>query len=84
MAAVPSNSAAAIYNKTEGGVVVAAVNTLGTLYLIENGDTINSVSDLAGKTINSSGQGAVPEYVLNYILAQSGTENVTVNFYAGT
>lgn len=80
VAAVPSNSAAAIYNKTEGGVVVAAVNTLGTLYLIENGDTINSVSDLAGKTINSSGQGAVPEYVLNYILAQSGTENVTVNF----
>ena len=80
VAAVPSNSAAAIYNKTEGGVVVAAVNTLGTLYLLENGDTINSVSDLAGKTINSSGQGAVPEYVLNFILAQSGTEGVTVNF----
>ena len=36
VAAVPSNSAADIYNKTEGGVFVAAVNKLGTLYLLEN------------------------------------------------
>ncbi|MCJ7856286.1 ABC transporter substrate-binding protein [Lachnospiraceae bacterium NSJ-143] len=80
IAAVPSNSAAAIYNKTEGEVEVMAINTLGTLYLIENGDTINTAADLSGKTINSTGQGAVPEYVLNYLISESGAENVSVNF----
>lgn len=79
-AAVPSNVAAALYNKTEGGVQVVAINTLGTLYLIENGNSINSADDLSNKTIYSSGQGAVPEYVLNYIISSSGAENVDVKF----
>ena len=68
IAAVPTNLAAVLYSKTEGAVSIAAVNTMGVLHLIENGDTIQSISDLQGKTIYSSGQGSVPEYVLNYIL----------------
>lgn len=68
IAAVPTNLAAVLYAKTEGAISVAAVNTMGVLHLIENGDTIQSISDLEGKTIYSSGQGSVPEYVLNYIL----------------
>ena len=82
MAAVPSTRQQ-LLQQTEGGVVVAAVNTLGTLYLLENGDTINSVADLAGKTINSSGQGAVPEYVLNYILVKA-EQKMNSKLYAGT
>ena len=80
IAAVPSNAAAALYNKTEGNIEIAAVNAMGMLYYLQTGDDVNSVTDLAGKTITSSGQGAVPEYVLNYILEKSGTENVTVNY----
>lgn len=68
IAAVPTNLAAVLYAKTEGAVSVAAVNTMGVLHLIENGETIQSISDLNGKTIYSSGQGSVPEYVMNYIL----------------
>lgn len=68
IAAVPTNLAAVLYAKTEGKIQVAAVNTLGVLYVLEDGNTINSVDDLEGKTIYSSGQGAVPEYALNYIL----------------
>lgn len=72
LAAVPTNAAAALYKKTEGGVQILALNTAGVLYILEKGDTIASMADLAGKTIYSVGQGANPEYVLNYLLAENG------------
>lgn len=74
IAAVPVNLASVLWNKTEGKVQVAAVNTLGVLYILENGDTIHSISDLAGKTLYATGQGATPEYVLNYLLAANGLD----------
>lgn len=82
VAAVPTNLAAVLYNKTDGGIQMAAVNTLGVLYLLENGDTIHSLKDLEGKTILASGQGATPEYVLNYLLDAAEVENVTVEYKA--
>ncbi len=82
IAAVPTNLAATLYNKTEGNVQMAAINTLGVLYMLENGDTIQSVKDLSGKTVYSTGQGATPEYVLNYILQQNGLDNVEVEYMA--
>lgn len=72
IAAVATNVASALYNKTEGQVKVIAINTLGVLYILERGDTIHSVADLAGKTIYSPGQGANPEYALRYILTSNG------------
>lgn len=74
IAAVPANVASVLYNKLEGGVQVLAVNTLGVLYIVENGDTVQSASDLKGKTIYASGKGATPEYALNYILQQNGLD----------
>jgi len=65
---VPANLGSVLYNKTEGGVRALAVNTLGVLYICENGDTVTSVEDLKGKTIFASGKGATPEYALNFIL----------------
>ena len=72
MAALPTNAISTLYNKTEGKITVLGVNALGVLYILENGDRINSVADLEGKTILASGQGSTAEYVLNYILEQSG------------
>lgn len=69
---VPANLGSVLYNKTEGGVEVLAVNTLGVLYICENGSTVSSIDDLRGKTIYASGKGATPEYALNYILTQNG------------
>ena len=83
IAAVPTNAAAVLYNKTEGKVRILAINTLGVLHILENGETVQSVADLKGKTILATGQGANPEYVLNYILRQNGLEpgkDVTVEF----
>ena len=81
IAAAPTNLAATLYNKTSGGVQIAALNTLGVLYIVEKGDTIKSVADLAGKTIIASGQGSTPEYILNYILKANGiADKVTVTY----
>lgn len=74
IAAVPINLASVLWQKTEGGVQVAGVNTLGVLYVLENGDTIHSIADLAGKTLYATGQGATPEYVLNYLLSANGLD----------
>ncbi len=74
IAAVPANLASVLYNKTEGGVEVLAINTLGVLYIVENGESVQSVADLAGKTIYASGKGATPEYALNYILSSNGID----------
>ena len=81
IAAVPLNLAAVLYNKTEGNVVLLNLDTLGVLYIVENGNTVNSIDDLAGKTIYASGEGATPQYVLDYLLAQNGlTDKVTVKY----
>ena len=75
IACVPANLGAVLYKKTEGKIQALAVNTLGVLYLCENGDTVKSIADLKGKTIYSSGKGATPEYALNFILKSNGLEN---------
>ena len=72
IAALPTNVISTLYNKANGEIEILGVNTLGVLYILENGDTIQSVADLAGKTILASGQGSTAEYVLDYILAQNG------------
>ena len=71
-AAVPANLAAVLYNKTQGQVQLAALNTLGVLYLVESGEQIQSVEDLRGRTIYATGKGSTPEYALNYVLTQNG------------
>lgn len=83
IANVPCNLASVLYKKTEGKIAVIDINTLGVLYVVETGETINSVEDLKGKTIYSTGKGTTPEYVLNHILKQNGIDpekDVTVEF----
>ena len=83
IAAVATNLAATLYNKTDGGVTVLAVNTLGVLSLLSNGQEAATVSDLKGKTIYAPGQGANPEYILRYVLTGNGLDpdkDVTLQF----
>ena len=83
IAAVATNLAATLYNKTNGGVTVLAVNTLGVLSLLGSGQEIASIADLAGKTIYAPGQGANPEYILRYVLTGNGLDpdkDVTIRF----
>ncbi len=84
IACVPANLAAVLYNKTGGQIVTLAVNTLGVLYIVENGgETVQTVADLAGRTIVAAGKGSTPEYGLRYLLEQNGLDpdkDVTVDW----
>lgn len=72
VAAVPANLAAVLAQKTD--IQVLAVNTLGVIYIVENGNSVQSVEDLKGKTIYASGKGATPEFGLRYILEENGID----------
>jgi len=74
MACVPANLASVLYNKTEGEIVTLAVNTLGVLYIVENGNAVASMADLKGKTIVAAGKGSTPEYALRYLLAENSLD----------
>ena len=74
IACVPANMASVLYQKMEGNLVTLAVNTLGVLYVVENGESIQSMADLKGQTIVASGKGATPEYALRYLLSENGID----------
>ena len=85
MAAIPANLAATLYQKTNGGIQVMAVNTLGVLYVVEKGDSVHSFADLKGRTILSTGKGTTPEYVLRYLLTKNGLDpdkDVKIEYYS--
>ena len=83
IAAVPTNLAATLYNKTQGKVQLVALNTLGVLHIVTSDPAIQSLSDLEGKTLWATGQGSTPEYVLNYILEANGlADKVEVQYLA--
>lgn len=82
IAALPTNAAAAVYNKTQGKVQVLALNTLGVLYLVTDGSVeISSMADLAGQTVYAPAQN--PSFIFQHIVEANGVENVTIdNTYA--
>lgn len=69
---VPANVASVLYHKTDGGVSVIDINTLGVLYLVSADNTISKMEDLKGRTIYLTGMGTTPDFVLQYLLAENG------------
>ncbi|NLK28062.1 MAG: ABC transporter substrate-binding protein [Clostridiales bacterium] len=83
IAAVPCNLASVLYNNTQGKIKLAGINTLGVLYIVETGDSIQTIEDLRGKTIYSTGLGTTPQYTLNYLLSSNGIDpdkDVTIEY----
>ena len=74
IAALPANLASVLYNTTQGAVKLLAINTLGVLYIVENGESVQTLKDLYGKEIYATGSGSVPEYALNYLLSRNGID----------
>lgn len=72
IALVPANVASVLYNRTDGGIAVIDINTLGVLYVVASDDSIESFIDLKGKTLYLTGKGTTPEYVINYLLSANG------------
>jgi NitT/TauT family transport system substrate-binding protein len=74
IAAVPANLASVLFNNTGGKIKLLAINTLGVLYIVENGESIASLADLKGKTLYATGRGSTPEYALGYLLERNGID----------
>ena len=74
MACVPANLASVLYNKTEGQIVTLAITTLGVIYIVEKGETLTSLADLAGKSMVGAGKGSTPEFGLRYLLSENGID----------
>ena len=81
IALIPANLASVLYNRTEGGVRVIDINTLGVLYGVTGDESVTSLSDLSGRTVYMTGQGTTPQYAMDYILAQNGlTDQVNIEY----
>ena len=82
IAALPTNAAAVVYNKTEGGVQAVVLNTRGVLYLVVNteNETVESMADLAGKTVYAPAQN--PSFIFNYIARENGFDLEADNTFA--
>ncbi len=82
IAALPTNAAAALYQKTGGRVQCLALNTLGVLYLVADSstETVASLSDLAGKTVYAPAQN--PSFIFSAICTAAGVDVNIDNTYA--
>ena len=81
IALIPANVASVLYKKTNGGISVIDINTLGVLYMVSGDENIKSFADLEGKTVYTTGAGSTPEYVLRYLLEANGlADKVAVEF----
>ena len=73
IAALPTNAASNLYNVTNGGVRILAVNTLGCLYLLTGENTtVTSFADLKGKTVYVPAQN--PTFIFTYLCRANGLE----------
>ena len=83
LAALPCNAAATLYNKSNGKIRILGINTLGVLSILDTGDSVQTVADLKGKTVYTTGKGTTPEYTLRYLLSSAGLNpdsDVTIEF----
>ena len=81
LAALPTNAAAALYNKTGGKVQVLALNTRGVLYLVTDGSVkVEKLEDLAGQTVYAPAQN--PSFILSALCKASGVDVTIDNSYA--
>ena len=81
IALIPANVASVLYNKTNGGISVIDINTLGVLYMVSGDKGIKGMKDLEGRTVYTTGAGQTPEYVLRYLLKENGLDGkVNIEF----
>ena len=82
IALIPANVASILYHRTQGGVEVIDINTLGVLYMVSGEDGLADFTDLKGKTIYLTGKGTTPDYVLQYLLNANGmsVDDVTLEY----
>jgi len=82
MLCLPTNTAAALASQKENYISVAAINCLGSLYLMTDSETeIKSISDLSGKTIYASVPNSTTGPIIEFILEKNNVD-ATIEFVA--
>ena len=74
IASLTVSQAAKLYNETNGAIKLLAVTGLGFYHVLENGEKIQSINDLKGKTVYAAYKGTAFEQAINYIFAQNGID----------
>ncbi|MBP5175366.1 MAG: ABC transporter substrate-binding protein [Treponema sp.] len=77
---LPPNVAAKAYTESNEAIVCLGICGNGNIFLLTKDEAFSDLSELEGKTVSCAGQGATPEYVMNYILRKKHIENVTLDF----
>ncbi|MDD3278158.1 MAG: ABC transporter substrate-binding protein [Lachnospiraceae bacterium] len=82
IALIPANMSSILYQKTNSGISVIDINTLGVLYLVSADNTISDIPSLKGKTVVLTGKGTTPDYCLQYLLNKNGlsASDVTLEY----
>ena len=81
IAALPTNAASTLYNKTGGKIQCLALNTRGVLYLVAGeGETVTSLADLEGKTVYAPAQN--PTFIFSALCEKAGVQVTVDNSYA--
>lgn len=84
IAALPTNTAAILYNK---GIAIklAAITNWGVMYIVGADGTITSWVDLKGRELGLSGRGATPDILFRYFLAANGLDperDVAIRYFS--
>jgi NitT/TauT family transport system substrate-binding protein len=80
IACIPANVASILFNRTQGGIVAIGVNTLGVLNFVSARTDIQTIADLAGKTVYLSGKGTVPDISLQVLLSRANVEGAKLEY----
>jgi len=67
-ATLPTTVAANVYQETNGRIQLLGINTFGGLYLVENGTSIQSFTDLKNVGLSISNRPETGPYILDYLL----------------
>ena len=82
-AALTAGQVAAYYNTTDDNLVVLAINTLNTLYVLSDANnTVQSFADLAGKTVYTCSDGT-PSEILTFLLKTAKVDATVATEFEG-
>lgn len=80
IAALPTNAASVLYNKSQGKIVLLALNTRGVLYLVSNTGKVSapaSLADLSGKTVYVPAQN--PYFITKALIDKAAVADVNLD-----
>ena len=82
IALIPTNLAATLYQRTEGGVQVLDVNAGNVLYVVSHDEALTDLEGLKGRTVYMTGKGTSPDWTLQYLLNKAGiaADELTIEF----